>query len=240
MNPVFRGLRALARTLGVNVCYGCGERLEKGRHFCFSCSMDYESARMRECAACNRVLSACLCPTPLLRKHHVRRLYKLLPYRSRHGENGVNRMVLRIKHRYPLDTISFCAKELADAMKKTFAPEGDCLVTFTPRSRRTCLEYGYDQAEELAKALAQQLGLPFAKMLKRTKQVKEQKTLRKEARKENMHGVFALRRGAQAAGKHILLVDDIVTTGATMGEAASVLYAAGAGTVEGACLCVTL
>ena len=149
MNPVFRGLRALARTLGVNVCYGCGERLEKGRHFCFSCSMDYESARMRECAACNRVLSACLCPTPLLRKHHVRRLYKLLPYRSRHGENGVNRMVLRIKHRYPLDTISFCAKELADAMKKTFAPEGDCLVTFTPRSRRTCLEYGYDQAEKV-------------------------------------------------------------------------------------------
>ena len=59
------------------------------------------------------------------------------------------------------------------------------------------------------------------------------------ARRANVSGAFSLRPGTDVAGKRILLIDDICTTGATMAEAARVLRTAGAECVRGAVLAVT-
>ena len=93
---------------------------------------------------------------------------------------------------------------------------------------------GYNQAALLARALARRLGADMAeKALRRTRWTGTQTKLDAAARRRNMVGAFALRPGFADAvpGKRILLVDDVMTTGATLDAAAKVLKAAGAGKI---------
>jgi ComF family protein len=94
--------------------------------------------------------------------------------------------------------------------------------------RRWCR--GYDQAETLARHLARRLGLATCHALRRVKPTTKLAGLGRTARRKAMKGAFRTRVGASAtlAGQTILLVDDILTTGATCGIAARVLKRAGA------------
>ena len=88
---------------------------------------------------------------------------------------------------------------------------------------------GYNQSSSLALALATRLRLPLEKWwLKRIRNTPSQKALSAAARKENVRGAFRVRSTAAPKGRSILLVDDVMTTGATAHEAARVLRAAGA------------
>jgi ComF family protein len=96
---------------------------------------------------------------------------------------------------------------------------------------------GYNQAEAMARELAAQLGAPFLpRLLRRVRWTAHQVQLSREARRENLRGAFRVSRGARLAGKTVLLVDDVMTTGSTFGEAARTLRAAGAGRVAVAVL----
>lgn len=118
----------------------------------------------------------------------------------------------------------------------------DCeadLVTFIPVSRRRKFARGYDQAELLARATAACLHLPCEGVLQKKHTRKQSKAKDAAARRANITGAFSLRRDADVRGKHILLIDDICTTGATLSEAALVLRAAGAKAVSCAVLALT-
>ena len=113
---------------------------------------------------------------------------------------------------------------------------GDVLVpvpVHADRARRR----GYDQAELIARVAARELGLPFAPILERTRQTIAQFDLDRTTRATNVQGAFELRarvgRAGRAgpaggAGRWIVLVDDVVTTGATLSACAEPLLAAGA------------
>lgn len=105
----------------------------------------------------------------------------------------------------------------------------DFVVTFVPMDRSRRLERGYNQAKLLAQEVASQLSLPCAPLLKKTRVTAQQHTLSREKRRENAHGAFAAEK--EAAGKNIVLCDDIVTTGETLRECVRVLRAAGAKSV---------
>ena len=95
----------------------------------------------------------------------------------------------------------------------------------------------YDQVELIAREVGWQLGIPVQKLMRKTRNNRRQSGLRgKKARRKNVAGVYAPTDEAQIAGKRILLIDDIVTTGATLSEAAGVLKNAGAKAVYGACV----
>jgi len=102
------------------------------------------------------------------------------------------------------------------------------LITWIPVSRRRRLERGYDQAELLAKELSALSGIPSARLLNRRHTARQSTAKSKEARRTNVAGAFSLRETADLSGRRILLIDDICTTGATLGEAAKVLRKAGA------------
>jgi ComF family protein len=88
---------------------------------------------------------------------------------------------------------------------------------------------GYNQVEAVARELANGLNVPFApKLLRRVKWTTQQSQPTRAARQENVRGAFAVARGARLVGKTVLLVDDVMTTGSTLGEAARTLRAAGA------------
>jgi competence protein ComFC len=93
-------------------------------------------------------------------------------------------------------------------------------------------EREFNQAETLAARLSEATGIPVnEKLLIRVKATETQTHLRRGARAENMRGAFALREGAQLNGERIVVLDDVLTTGATTNDCARALRAAGAGDV---------
>ena len=110
-------------------------------------------------------------------------------------------------------------------------------ITWVPLSRRRLRKRGYDQAELLAKLIAKHLGQRPVRLLKKLRDTPPQsQTGSGEKRRANIAGAYACLRPELVKGKRILLVDDIVTTGATLSEAAKVLKKAGAKEV----ICATL
>ena len=107
-------------------------------------------------------------------------------------------------------------------------------ITWVPLSRMRLRKRGYDQARLLAENLAGRLSIPCVPTLRKIRNNPRQSaTGNAEKRRRNVRGVYAALPEADVHGKTLLLVDDIVTSGATLSEAASVLQKAGAASVIG-------
>ncbi len=108
------------------------------------------------------------------------------------------------------------------------------LVVPVPLHRQRQRERGYNQADLIARPLAKQLGLPYrAVLLVRTRPRPNKQVLSFEERWESVRGAFATRPGSQVDNLRVLLVDDVMTTGATLDACARALRAAGAKSVLG-------
>ena len=123
------------------------------------------------------------------------------------------------------------AREARRLLEADGAAEGGWLVVPVPTTRRRVRVRGYNQAGLLAREVAAALGLPCTEALERMSAPRSQTTLSPRARRENVRGAFRTAGPADLAGRRVLLVDDVLTTGATAGEAATTLARAGAGPV---------
>jgi ComF family protein len=91
---------------------------------------------------------------------------------------------------------------------------------------------GYNQSECFARGLSQSLGIPVQELLERRKNTDTQTNKSRLERLNNVEQVFVLAKGYHASGLRVLLVDDILTTGATLCSAAQVLLEGGAKHVD--------
>jgi ComF family protein len=108
----------------------------------------------------------------------------------------------------------------------------DSLLVPVPLHRRRLAERGFNQVAEVARAVARELGLERSTVaLKRTRYTPPQSSVNAHARRQLLRGVFAAEEH-RVADRRIVLIDDVVTTGATAEAASEALYAAGARTVE--------
>lgn len=95
-------------------------------------------------------------------------------------------------------------------------------------------ERGYNQAERLARSVSQTMRIPISsRSLIRRRATKTQTLLGEEERRENVKGAFLVVREEEVRGKKVILVDDVLTSGATLTSAASALLEAGAKEVYG-------
>lgn len=144
-------------------------------------------------------------------------------------------------HRYKFGGCSAYSRRYAALMSDCVENNLDCrsvdVISWIPLSKKRLRQRGYDQARLLAEEIAAKTGLPCRQLLQKIKNNSAQSLTRDaKQRRENVAGVYALDDGADVSGLRILLVDDVVTTGATMSEAARILRKAGAKSVFGVTL----
>lgn len=127
---------------------------------------------------------------------------------------------------------------IGQGLREAGVPPPD-LVLPVPLHRVRALERGYNQSERLARGIADTVGAPVGDgVLVRGRATRTQTALDKQARWRNVSGAFELTTPGPVAGRRVLLVDDVMTTGATVVAAAQPLIASGA-TVDLALLACT-
>ncbi len=125
------------------------------------------------------------------------------------------------------------------ASRERFEGKDFDAVTCVPMTRLAVFKRGYNQSEELARACAKLMALPFEPVLEKYRSNAPQRTLNRSQRAKNVRGVFRIRKSHSVTGKRYLLIDDVITTGSTLGECARVLKTGGCSEVCCAVLCTT-
>ena len=144
-------------------------------------------------------------------------------------EGAARQMLLDYKFRRGLWLREDLVDYLEAAVRMRFRPEEVDVVVPLPLSAWHRYDRGYNQSEEFARSLARRLDRRLvASALVRCGNPRRQSTLSEDERRENARDSVAVRRPADVRGRTVLVVDDIMTTGATLSECARVLKEAGA------------
>lgn len=228
--PLLRvGLDTLRSLFFPSHCAGCGERVEEG-WFCRDCRADIQPVGTPRCEVCSRPFPATgsfVCVNCQDRHFHFRHAVAVL--RSR----GVVRdMIHRLKYGGETWLLGPLGEFLHDGLEdeRLAGRPIDALVPVPlhPRRRR---ERDYNQAALLAGALRRATRIPVLDALKRERYTVTQTHFDRRQRMQNLRDAFSLRQNAPVQGKHLLLIDDVFTTGSTLDECARTLQLAGSASV---------
>ena len=141
----------------------------------------------------------------------------------------VDRLVHALKYHGRLAYAEPLAAALAETLARSGAARPDAVVAL-PLARSRQRERGFNQAHEIAVRVASALGVPVIAGLARARDAPPQATLAWSARAANVRGAFVAH--PCLAGRRIAIVDDVMTTGATLAEAAAAARRAGAARVQ--------
>ena len=196
---------------GMDLCGACATDLPRGGSACLRCALPLPAT-----GTCGR----CLRRPPPLREVRAACLYappldRLLPRFKFHDDLAAGRL-------------------LSQLMAEAFAglPKPDALVP-VPLHRGRLRARGYDQALELARPVARAHDIPLHRgLLVRSRATAPQSELHAISRRRNVRDAFAVRGGGHALPAHVVLVDDVMTTGATLHAAAEALLRAGVRRVD--------
>ena len=139
----------------------------------------------------------------------------------------VRGVIGNIKNRKSLTVCKKVGNLLAEEAERLVSKTPFDLVAYVPMTRKATAKRGFNQSEVFARIISKRLNLDFEKnVLIKIRETKPQKSLNAAQRRTNLKGAFKVAKDVD--GKSVLLVDDIITTGATLKENAKMLYKAGA------------
>lgn len=111
------------------------------------------------------------------------------------------------------------------------------LITCVPMHKKRLAQRGYNQAELLARECAKIMNIPYCDTLEKFKENREQHSIKASERAKNVKGVYRIIDKELVRDKNILIIDDIITTGNTLGECAKILMKKGCRSAGCAVLC---
>ena len=221
--------------ISVPKCVACYEKLDiDDEALCKKCAPEYEEVKLRNCSRCAKPLDECSCSNEFLENHYTKKLIKVFRYVQHHENITSNRLIYSLKRDNRDDVLKFLTAELSRAVRNSIENPKMYVITSVPRRRRAVIKFGIDHAKLLGKALAKELGCEYATLLK-SKSKRAQKTMHGEERITNAE--FDI-KDKNLTGMRIIIVDDILTTGASLGSCAALLHSCGAKETVGAVLSV--
>ena len=128
-----------------------------------------------------------------------------------------SKVVFNAKDKFSADNFGFMAEQIGEALRLNgISPEKEWIVTWIPRRKKTVRRIGHDQSKMIARCLAREYGLKFMRIFSNTGS-RPQKMQNFDGRVQNAFSSYLVtRRGAdKIRGKTLIIVDDLVTTGAT-------------------------
>lgn len=210
---------------GMQLCAGCEADLPWQQACCQRCALPLPQAA----AQCGRCLKA---PPPF--SHALAPLIyrfpvdSLVPAFKYHDQTTIGRLLGQL-----------LAEAAADWLQQDIAPCPDLLLP-VPMHRKRQAQRGYNQAYELARDVAARTNLSCRPdLLERTQATLPQQGLDAKARRQNLRGAFSCPEPGQLQNRHLALIDDVMTTGVTLGEASRTLLIAGAASVQVWCVART-
>lgn len=229
-----RMVRWLLDLVFPELCSSCGAATESGA-LCDPCLGTIPAVSSPLCPVCgigfrgsglDHPCSRCLRRRPRFRRARACALYG--------GSEGREDALTAVLHRYKYGRDVSLAATLARVLVERCPLRSEYDVVVPVPLHLSRLRWrGFNQSLLLARPLARRWGIPTApRALMRTRATPPQVGLTDAARRKNTAGAFAVREPAAVRGRHILLVDDVLTTGATANECARSLRRAGAAQVD--------
>lgn len=205
--------------VSVPKCVFCGERLEiEESALCSKCKSIYFDSKERQCSVCLKPLYYCTCPNHYLESHFIHKHIKVFRYLPGEETPG-NTLLYKLKRDNRRDVIKFLADELTKSISESVKIDENVIFTSVPRRRAAKVKYGFDHAKMLAIATAKNFGAEYRALLKSKAKTAQKKADSPEMRMEN--AVFKLKgKNTDLTNKTVIIIDDIVTTGASLGNAA--------------------
>ena len=212
-------------------CPICGKPVPFGAPGCDCHSLTIHRIDPPVCEHCGAELAHCTCAKPgeLLLPHVAAPFY----YTGKVRDD-----LLELKFDGARARSKQLGREMAQCFALRFPNVQPDVVTSVPMTKPDERARGFNQSALLAKQVASQLMLPFAVVLRKTRETETQHTLSETERRTNLQNAFAVAVPSAVRGKTVLLVDDIKTTGATLSECVRVLQENGAASVY--CLCCAI
>lgn len=222
--------------LSVPKCVGCKKRLSiEDRVLCPDCLSEYREIKKRNCSICSKTLDSCSCSNKFLESHYIRKLIKVYRYVQR-DDIASNNLIYSLKRDNRKDVLDFLVDELGKALEISVSNLDECVFINVPRRKKEAVRYGFDHAELLAKNLAKRFSAEYYQPLI-SKSKKPQKKTQGNERIKNAN--FKLKKNAKdLSGKTVIIVDDIVTTGASMAACAMHIRALGTKKIIGAVISI--
>ena len=222
--------------LSVPKCVCCKTRLDYGENaLCLKCSAEFEQFKTRNCSRCARKLNMCSCSNDFLEAHYIKRTIKCFRYLNRNDATPGNALIYSLKRDNRSDVLKRCADELEYAIRNSISDPGGYIFTNVPRRKSAIIEHGIDHSELLARELAKRFDAEYISLLKSNAK-KPQKSLETADRFKNAD--FYLSKNIDLTGRAVILVDDIITSGASMSKAASLIRSLGSREINAVSLAI--
>lgn len=220
----------LERFVYTRKCAICNELLpyeRKGEAFCYDCAIRWSVAKTKECSRCGRSFCECVCMAKPITDSGALCHHKLVAYSS--GEPVVHNPIMFIKRNKNPRVAAFFASQLWSVLlSDKDLPElsaKEAVICVVPRGKRAVLEYGFDQSELVATELSRRSGIELVRAIMRRRGGKVQKRLNVSERVKNAKKLFEVNPSLmeRIRGKNVILVDDVVTSGASMAACVKLL-----------------
>ena len=214
-------------------CTFCNKIIRVNTFICEECANAVKRQAEPICHKCGRSKEYCSC------KQDGRRVWDGATAPFIYDDGITGSCIRRLKESGYERNATYLGTEIAKQVRKTFPlTVFDCVMP-VPMHPQDEFERGYAQCVWLAKSVAKELGIPYENRLRKIRRTTPQKKLSGEERRVNLRGAFDVDEMFDTPGKTILLVDDLLTTGSTLEECATMLKIYGAEAVYVATVCIT-